>query len=369
MKRLLLLGGGHSHVEVLRRFALDSPPGACVQLVTPARHAPYSGMLPGFVAGYYGFEDCHIDLAPLCRAAHADMRLARACALDPDAHRVTCDDGAVLDYDMLSIDTGSTPDAASIAGAAEHATAMKPVEEFIAAWHRIRDSASDGGQQLSVVVVGGGAGGIEIAFAMRHRLDAGTHVVQVVTDSEVLLPGYPRRARQLVERAFAARDIRAHVGCRVTRVEPGRLHLAGRPPVVADHVFLATGASAPGWIAASGLETDQRGFLAVDDTLQSLSHPGVFAAGDVASMVNHPRPKAGVYAVRQGPALAGNLRRALAGKALSTYLPQQTALALISTGDRRAIACLGRIALGGRWAWYWKDWIDCRFMATYRIDA
>jgi selenide, water dikinase len=352
----------------------DPPRGTRVILMSPERHTSYSGMLPGLVAGHYDFDDCHIDLAPLCRAARVEFRLARACGLEPDACRVLCADGSVLGYDVLSINVGATPDAASIPGALEHATSVKPVARFTAAWDRIRSSAASDSRPPRVAVVGSGAGGVEIALAMHYRLriDRGTSAAppefSIFSDTATLLPGYPDRAQRIFENLFRERGITTHLGRRVMHIESGLVQRSGAPPIVADHIVLATGAGAPAWLAGSGLETDARGFIAVNDALQSLSHPNVFAAGDVATMAHHARPKSGVYAVRQGPPLAANLRRMLAGQVLVRYTPQKSALALISTGDRNAVACMASLVFAGRWVWRWKNWIDRRFMARYRTS-
>lgn len=372
MKTLLLLGGGHSHVEVLRRFGVRAPRAARILLVSPGQYTAYSGMLPGLVAGHYAFGDCHIDLVPLCHAAQAEFRVSHACGLDPASRSVLLADGTTIVYDILSIDIGSEPASAPIAGAREHAIPIKPLATFLEAWKTLCELApGDSRAPGSIAVIGGGAGGVEITLAMHHRLSSGPRrptqpEFHIVTDSATVLPGYPPRARRIVERLCLERGITVHARSPVTLVEPGLLHRPGAAPIAADRVFLATGASAPTWLAASGVRTDARGFVAVNDALQSLSHPDVFAAGDIASMVNHPRPKSGVHAVRQGPPLADNLRRALSGRHLTDHVPQAGALALISTGGRHAIACIGGVAIAGAWVWQWKNWIDRRFVARYR---
>lgn len=375
MKRLLLLGGGHTHVEILRRFGTTPLRGVGIVVVSPERYTPYSGMLPGFIAGHYDYHDCHIDLEPLCHYARAEFHAAQASGIDAAANQVLCADGAAIRYDVLSIDIGSTPEAESIPGALEHATCVKPVAAFTRKWDRMRHAACAGDRALSIAVVGGGAGGMELALAMQFRLQADRPArapaltFHLLTDTATILPAHLPKVRRIFERVCSERGIAIHTCSKVTKIEPGLLHRENAAPLGTHHVVLATSASVPSWLGASGLKTDTHGFVAVNDALQSVSHPNVFAAGDIASMVGHPRPKSGVYAVRQGPPLAANLRCKLAGRPLTAYAPQKITLALISTGDRYAVASWGSIAFEGKWVWRWKDYIDRRFMAAYRVDS
>lgn len=367
MKRLLLLGGGHSHVEVIRRFGLQPLGGIGIMLASPDRYMPYSGMLPGLVAGHYNRHDCHIDLQRLCTVAGVEFRQSEAIGIDPVASQVNCSDGGALGYDVLSINIGSPPEAQSVPGALDHAIRVKPVPGFLSAWDRIRDAAKNQGRPPRIAVVGGGAGGMELALAMHYRLRMqGTPAeCHLLTDTATILPTHPAKVRHLFERIFDERGIAIHTHSKIVKVERGALYRATGTLLHADHIIWATGAGAPIWLAASGIKTDGRGFLLVNDALQSVSHPRVFATGDVASMVNYMRPKSGVYAVRQGPPLAENLRRALSGQALAGYTPQKTALALISTGNKYAVAVYGGFVVAGEWVWVWKDYIDRRFMAKY----
>jgi len=369
VKRLLLLGGGHSHVEVIRRFGERPLREVQITLVSPERHTPYSGMLPGYVAGHYGYDDCHIDLEPLCGTAGVVFRPTEASEIQPEAGRVVCSDGSVVSYDVLSINVGSTPDVDAMEGAREYGIRVKPVAEFLGAWERILAALRDG-QRQSLAFVGGGAGAVELAAAVHHRLAAEGFVqaarIVLLTDAASILPTHAARAQRILTRVLIERGVELHCGAKVVRVAPGQLDSADGSSLKADHAVLATGASAPAWIASAGLEIDRRGFLAVNAYLQSQSHPNVFAAGDVATMIDNPRPKMGVYAVRQGPVLHANLQRALAGEPLHRYAPQKSALALISTGNKHAVASWNGIAFEGDWVWHWKDRIDRRFMATYR---
>ncbi len=367
-KRLLLIGGGHSHVEVVRRWGLAPDNGVEVTLVSPDRHTPYSGMLPGHIAGHYRFEDCHIDLDVLCRSAGVAWLGNSVTGIDPLHRSVRCADGQVLDFDVISVDTGSTPVLANIPGSARHGVAIKPVRRFLEYWAALRQEALRAAGNPHIAVVGAGAGGIELALAMHHRIhaDGGRARFTVISDGPEILAQHPPGVQRRFDRVLRARGIALRLATPVLGATAIALRLGDGAQLPADHVVWVTGAAAPAWPREGGLRTDTAGFIAVDAHLQSLSHPGVFAAGDVATMVKSPRPKSGVYAVRQGPPLTENLRRALRGEALIEYRPQRTALALISTGDRYAVASYGPLAFGGRWVWRWKNHIDRSFMARYR---
>ena len=371
MKRLVLIGGGHSHVEVLRRFGKAPAAGIELVLVSPNPDAPYSGMLPGWIAGHYSREDCHIDLAAL--TGFANCRLVRsACnGINPEARLVFCENGEHLGFDAVSIDIGSRSPAFETAGALEHAVAVRPVEQFVHKWDLVCRALASGLGPDRIAVVGAGAAGTEVLLAMQHRLKrvapAASVKLLLVGDQVGLLPTHNERVREIFRRVLVERGVSLHLGVPVQRVEPGAIRLRDGSAIEAGLIVWATGASAPLWPRSAGLATDDRGFVLVNECLQSISHPQIFAGGDIATLRDHPRPKSGVYAVRAGPPLAENLRNALLGQPLRPWKPQPHALALISTGDRHAIASRDRLAFEGEWVWKWKDWIDRKFMARYRI--
>lgn len=373
MKRLILLGGGHSHVEVVRRFGLSRPRDAGVILISAERQTVYSGMLPGYIAGHYSFSDCHIELDALCRAANVAFRIARADHIDPVARRVRLEDGGVLDYDLLSINSGATPETESIPGALEYGVPVKPLTRFVRAWTAI-EAAARAGNPLTAAVVGAGAGGVELVLAMHQRFSRMAEdgrpraTLHLLTDAATILPDHSPAVRHKLDRILSARGIQVHTRSRATALEGAMLHRENGAPLRVEHVLITTGVRGPRWLAGTGLKIDARGFILIDAALRSLSHPEVFAAGDVASLEGRALPKSGVYAVRAGPVLAENLRRALETKPLAAYVPQKNALALISAGDRYAVASWRGLVLEGRWVWRWKDRIDRRFIARYRIE-
>src|SRR5689334_4064569 len=261
-------------------------------------------MVPGVIAGHYGLADCRIDLSRLALRAGARFLQDSAIEADPARCEVLTAKGERLRYDILSLDVGSAPPEPP--GGAENTLCVRPIEAFPAAWERLRERARSGGIH-SIAVVGGGAAGIEVLLAMQHAL-SGSPVRFALFDAAPLLDG--QGAGRRIERLLRARGVAIHAA-RVLRASEGGLALDGGERFQAQATVWATGANAPSWIARSGLATAADGFVAVGPTLRSTSHPDVFAAGDVASAAGGARPKSGVLAVRQGPALARNLRRAL----------------------------------------------------------
>ena len=363
---LVLVGGGHAHVHVLKSFGMRPVPGVRVTFVTRGVETPYSGMLPGYVAGHYSLDECHIDLGRLARFAGARLIRDEAIGLNRADCVLLCDAHPPIRYDVLSIDIGSAPRSDDVPGAAEHAIAVKPIDRFAARWEALLARTREM-PRLRLAVVGGAAGGVELALSAQHRLAGlkGDTVEVTLVTREALLPSHNARVRRLFEQILADHRVTVHAGSAVVRVAPGVLLCADGKRVEFDEALWVTQAGAARWLADTGLPLTPEGFIAVDDRLRSPGDPKIFAAGDVATMLAHPREKAGVYAVRQGPPLAANLRRALSGRRLRRAVPQKRALALIGTGDEQAVASRGAFVAYGPRLWQLKEWIDRRWMRRY----
>ena len=374
VKDLVLIGGGHTHVAVLKRFGMHPVAGVRLTLITRDVHTPYSGMLPGLVAGHYDFDDAHIDLAPLSRFAGARFYHQAVVGLDLDRRQVICDGRPPVPYDLLSINIGSTPSLRAVPGAAGVVVPVKPISTFVERWERLRARVASARGPVRIGVVGAGAGGVELILAVQHSLHRvldGLGRVEapefhLFGASDTILATHNRGMRRRLERVLRERGVRVHLGQTVTSVSDGAIRCANGTTVAVDEILWVTQAGAAPWLREAGLDVDESGFVCVDDTLQSTSHTGVFAAGDVAAAVNHPREKAGVFAVRQGPPLAANLRRVLLGRSPRPFRPQRRFLTLVSTGGRHAVGSRGPWSFEGAVIWRWKDWIDRRFMAKYR---
>jgi selenide,water dikinase len=285
-RELLLVGGGHAHVAVLRHFGRAPVPGVRVTLLSRDTHTPYSGMLPGLVAGHYSHDDCHIDLRRLCEATGARLIRGTLTSIDTVSRTAEVAERGSLAWDMLSINTGSAPALDSIAGARDHGIALKPIDRFISAWEAFERSLTPAGSPRQVMVVGGGAAAAEMALALSWRLRQSDLVCRItlLAAGEQLLETHNAQVRRVLGGKLAAAGVDVRLGARVTAVTATRLELADGSQPGCDLAVWAIHAGAPSWTRTTGLACDAAGFLAVDSTLRSVSNDCVFAAGDIAAL-------------------------------------------------------------------------------------
>jgi selenide,water dikinase len=374
VKDLVLIGGGHSHVAVIKMFGMKPIPGVRLTLIARDVQTPYSGMLPGYVAGHYDFDQAHVDLRPLTQFASARLFHDTAIGIDTKNKQIICENRPPVSYDLLSINIGSRPEISTVPGAAEFTTPVKPINRFVDRWHQLIQRVLEQNGPHRIAVVGAGAAGVEILLAIqfrlrqlldRHQRSNEQLEFHLISKSKQIMPSFPAAVAQKFEYILAERQVRVYRGNEAILADEGGLTLSDGSRVALDEILWVTGASAPDWIKESGLDVDERGFMQANDQLQSTSHSDIFAAGDIVNVVNHTRAKAGVFAVRQGKPLADNLRRALLNHPLKPFRPQKSLLALVSSGDKYAIANKSFINFGGKFVWAWKDWIDRRWMAKY----
>ena len=421
--RLLLVGCGHAHLGVLDSLQRDDWPDVEVVVVSPEPRQFYSGMVPGFLQGQYDVSDPVLDVATVVERAGArfvqgwvervdgqgrEVEVAAATGdgrgsheRSGDAHRDPLHEPSeTLSFDLASLDVGSIPGGLTLPGVEEHAWSLRPMERAVALRRRVDERAEEvqvaaeharaaqtvyGGMgahvasdgRVRVVVVGAGAGGVEVALALERRIrerGAEPRVTLVDQEAAILGEGYDCRVQARAFRILEEKGVEVRLGDAAVEVEGSgsgegardgvRLESGDRIP--ADLVVWTTGAAPPPLLAGSSLPLDSDGFFAVDATLRATDGSPVWGAGDCVSVAGHDIPRAGVYAVRQGPVLARNLRAAVAGEEPREYDPQSSFLSLLNTADDRALLRWWRIVYHGRTAWWLKDWIDRRWVERYR---
>ncbi len=355
---LVLIGGGHTHALVLRSWGMNPLPGVRVTVINPGPTAPYSGMLPGFVAGHYTREELDIDLVKLARFAGARIINGYATGIDKDARIIHVDGRPPIAYDVAAVDVGISSAMPDLPGFTTHAVPAKPLGAFASRWDAFR-ALADAPQ---IAIIGGGVAGAELAMAMAYALRDKQPTVRLIDRSRVLTAlGY--KARQKMLAALTASNVEIIEDAEVTEIFAEGIVLRDGRTIRSDFTTGAAGAKPHEWVADTGLDLHD-GFITVDANLQS-SAPEIFAVGDCAHLNHDPRPKAGVYAVREAPVLFDNLRAALSGGSLRAYKPQRDYLKLVSLGEKSALAEKFGTAREGPLLWKLKDYIDRKFMDQF----
>ncbi len=364
-KDLVFVGGGHSHALVLRKWAMNPLPGVRITLISPQAMTPYSGMLPGLIAGHYSFAETHIDLVKLSLWANIRFIQDSVTAIDVETNTLKLANRPAIEFDVVSIDIGSTPNQ-QIEGSAEFSTPVKPISGFYQCWSLIQKKVQQN-RVKSLSVVGGGAGSVEVIMAMAFKLTPINSSLKyhLVTSSDDILPTYNRSVVKRVKHQFKKYKIDIHTSSRVEKLSQGILHCQNSNQILTDEIIWCIQASGSSWLKQSRLECDDAGFMKVRQTLQSLHYDYIFAAGDIANMVADPRPKAGVYAVRQAEILFDNLRAQLLSQSLVDYKPQDGFLSLLALGEKQATGSKSIFSFSGDWVWRWKNSIDVKFMDQF----
>ncbi len=363
---ILLAGGGHAHLGVLADWIAKGPPVEGCVLVSRHPKTLYSGMIPGWISGDFAIGDATIALTPLAERAGAVFVQADVVGVDAEAKTVTLANGKKIAFDLLALGTGGTGRAKDVFGPTETPIFdIRPMESFVERYAKWRDESSDR-KDLTIAVIGGGAGGTELAFALRsgHGL-AQQPRIRFVTGVTGVLPGFPKGVRYRVKRALDTHGI--EVIAADAQISDEQLLIGGKASGQPDLIVTALGSGAPDWPGKAGLQTDEHGFVEVDAQHRSLSHPAIFAAGDISRRTDRNLPHSGVHAVFAGPVLADNLRAANEGtRSMRPYNARRRNLYLLSTGDKSAILTYGRFHAEGRWVWQLKRWIDMRWVNRFR---
>jgi len=362
VKDIVLVGGGHAHALVALNWAMNPLAGVRLTIINPNPAAPYTGMLPGHIAGHYTSGAMMIDLVRLARHAGARLILGRAMGLNPDTSEVQLEGGRTLPYDLCSIDIGISSDLPRVAGFAAHGHAAKPLGSYADAWATFltRDLAAP-----NLVLIGAGVGGVELALASAHRLRSMGRqpTITLVQRGARALDNVGSIARAMLLDELRRAGITLLTGAEPAQITDSAVILTDGRSLRSDFTLAVAGTRGQSWLQDTGLALVD-GHINVRPDLRS-SNPHVFAVGDCAHLGFAPRAKAGVYAVRAAPILAHNLRAALLGQPLRAFAPQRDYLKLISLGDRRAVADKWQLPLRGRWLWRLKDKIDCDFMDKF----
>lgn len=385
-KRVVLLGVGHTNAHVLRKWIMKPILDASLVCVSNFMTASYSGMLPAVLAGQVPPEDMEIDLVKLCSAAGAQLVSEPVVGLDAAGRQLEFEGRPPMQYDVLSVGIGSRPVLPPIdvsAAAQPRCLTIKPMQTFLERLSKAVGQACEQATEraaIEISVVGSGAAGVEIASCLLEFLKKYPQQkfkVRLLSRSSEVLEDAREGFRKKVSKALCEKGVEvvtgvAIEGCSEESVpdsqQSGRLLLRGQgmaSAFMSDIVIWATGATAPPLLEHLGLPVDNRGFLKTDASLRCMPNRNVFAVGDSGSF-DDQTPKAGVYAVRQGPILWQNIQHFFSERPLAKFQPQRDFLKLINLGDGSGVLGWRGLSMGGRLPWKLKDRIDAAFLDKHR---
>ena len=372
MPHLVLIGGGHSHVICLKLWGQKPVLGVKLTFITNVEKTPYSGMLPAHLAGYYSYEQCHINLIKLAQFAQAELIIDQVIDIDAEGKQIICKSRRVINFDLVSIDIGSTPKPSEIRGANLYTIPAKPVANLLENWHKIINKCQQNRQQpLNLAIIGGGAGGVELALNMHSRLTSLLSpeklTINLIHRRQRLLPHHYEWVGYKLTEILKQKQINLYLSTEVKAVANQQIICHPNLIIKSDYTFLLTQAQGSLWLKKSKIATNQDGFILVKDTLQALNFNYIFSTVDIETMINFPSPKAGVFAVRQGKPLYQNLVRFITGKKLKNYQPPSQYLNLIGTGDKSAIASWGYLGWESPLLWLLKKYLDQRFVNKFNL--
>lgn len=366
-RHVVLLGLGHTNAHILKMWKMHPIPDTDLTCISDHAVATYSGMLPAVLAGQIPSDSMEIDLVRFCASVDARLVVGTVLGINHERQEIAVHDRPPIPFDVLSVGIGSVPTTADVVLETSNVLQIKPMQTFLKRLNEQR-ARLQGIACPCITVVGGGVAGMEILFCLPgtlHKLGIQKFKLRIVSRGSNILGNLAARTQRLVRREIQAREIELVCGQSVTRVDSRNLELDDGTQLSTDLVLWATGARAPDLLAQLSLPMAEDGFLATDHTLRCLTETPVFAVGDSGTISNDPLPKAGVYAVRQGPVLWQNLQRTLAGSALKNFVPQRSFLKLINLGDGRAVGEWKRLSVVGRLPMWLKTRIDGKFMEQF----
>lgn len=367
-RHLVLVGGGHAHLTILKKLGSYTGRGHRVTLISASPYHYYSGMGPGLLAGTYRPQEARFHVRAMAAAGGGEFVHGRVVRVDPQQKKLLLADGLEVGYDIASFNVGSeVPTARVDCRGGEFAT-VKPIENLLKVRQSILEKVSS--TPLSLVVAGGGPAGIEIAGNLWRLLrDSGGKGEITLVGGGRLLSGFPHEVRQKTLESFRQRGIVSMEGVRLTRLTEGKAQLSDDSGIDCDLAILATGVLPSPLFRDSGLPVGIDGGMLVNSSLQCVEHPELFGGGDCICLQGSPLARVGVYAVRQNPILYANLLAALEEQPLEPFLPQKDYLLILNLGDGSGLLHRRGRVWHGRQPRKLKDFIDRRFMRSFQISG
>jgi NADH dehydrogenase FAD-containing subunit len=367
-KHLILVGGGHAHMTTMRHVDAYVGRGHRVTLISPSPYHYYSGMGPGMLGGFYRPQQIRFNVRRMVEERGGAFVEGEVARVEAKQRTLVLADERRMNYDVASFNTGSGVPLDNLGATGPDVLPVKPIHNLLTARRKLLGLLPQ--QVVKVLVIGGGAAGVEIAGNLWRLAErSGGKIEITLIAGRRLLGRFRAHARTLAATSLARRGILVREGPHVRAVGDGRALLDDHGEVPYDLALIAAGVQPSGIFRASGLPVGRDGGLLVNPALQSVHYPQLFGGGDCIAFRDRPLDKVGVYAVRENPILHGNLLAALEGRPLARFAPQKNYLLILNMGNGRGVLAKGSLALDGRWAFRLKDGIDRRFIRRFQLSG
>lgn len=365
---LVLVGGGHAHLATLKTVGNYLSRGHRVSLISPSAYQYYSGMGPGLLSGIYRPQDVRFNVGKMVESGGGAFIESHVTRIEPGSRALILADGRTVTYDVASFNLGSEVVLDGLVATPESVFPVKPIINLLVARRSILERSRE--DEISIVVVGGGAAGIELAGnAWRLSRVNGMRARISLVSKGTVLERFPARARRLALESFSSRGITVREQVGMISIDTSHLGLSDGTNLPYDFAFLASGIRPPGVFRESGLPVTEDGSLLVNRELRCVGHPELFGGGDCISVEGYRLAKVGVHAVGQSHVLRHNLLAALDGGPMRPFVPKEHFMLILNMGDGSGILCKRNRIFGGRWGFLLKDYVDRRFMRRFQVSG
>lgn len=366
IKTILMIGGGHGHLYLLKQLMTEKIPGYRIVLISEGRRQYYSGMAAAYMEDIYTDQDISVDLKKICDAGHVTFIEGIVEFVEPVKKYVVTQDGTKHYFDLASFDTGSRTMIEHIPGAGQFGKKVKPLEELSEIKSMIKTSTIN---KTRIVIIGGGSSSVELSLAIKkYGMKQKKELeVTVISGNSGILSDYKMKLRKIGEKKLRKEKVNVIKGTRVTAIKKNDILMTAGMTMPFDLVLLATGSTAHPLYKVSGLKTDKKGYMMVNPYLQNVAYPYIFGIGDCIAFEDYTYvKKVGVYAVREAEFLWTNLNNFINNEELMAYKPQKKYLSILSLGDKIGVLEFHGIVAAGKWVWQLKNRIDVSFIKQFQ---
>ena len=366
-KKLVLIGGGHSHILLLKKLGMKPIKGLNITLITPEPELVYTGMLPAAILGSYSFDQINIDLIKLANFAKCRIIFEAVDKINLNKKEIYLDDRMPFGFDILSIDIGINYQLSNISGAEKFSIPVKPFNNFIHNWRKFVSNLTIKKNIIELSIIGAGAAGCELALCINHKIKSlGREPKIYLIDKKEIAGNLPAQAKNKILKLLKENKIILRNNINISSIAKGKIHIEDGEIISSDLILSVAGGKPHNWLSETDLNL-KNGFVSVNQSLQSISHDFVFASGDCASIINIPTQKAGVFAVRAAPFLYQNIQNYVIKKTLKKYNPQKKFLQALTISNKKALMFWGDITLLGFIPWLIKDFVDRSFIKKFIV--